>query len=66
MKSNRILRESKTLKNVVVTEIHFVKDESEQSEVRANEVKNLIAQMIELSHKRGRPTKINVEILDAA
>lgn len=54
-------RESKTLNEVNVLEIIFVVDESTFSVSRTAEVKKLIAQMIELAHKRGRPTKSNLE-----
>lgn len=54
-------RESKTLNEVNVLEIIFVADESTFSVSRTAEVKKLIAQMIELAHKRGRPTKSNLE-----
>ncbi len=43
--------------NVQSMKLEFIKDESGQSASRSAEVLNLIAQMIELSHKRGRPSK---------
>ena len=59
-------RESKTLRNVQVIEIQFLKDNSENCGARTDEARNLIAQMIDLSHKRGRPTKLAKEVLNAA
>lgn len=46
--------------------LEFVKDESGNSRERTEEVRNLIAQMIELSHKRGRPRKEEEEVSNAA
>ena len=52
MKNNRKLkRESKTMRNPKVIEIHFVKDESSYSDFRVEEAKNLIAQMILLNEE---------------
>lgn len=59
-------RESKTLRNAKVIEVVFLRDESVSSEIRITEAKNLIAQMIELSHRRGRPRKVEEESEDAA
>lgn len=57
---------SKTMRDVKVLELHFVKDESGYSRARTEEVRNLVAQIIELSHKRGRPSKTDLEVSDAA
>ncbi|MBL7670346.1 MAG: hypothetical protein JNM39_07650 [Bdellovibrionaceae bacterium] len=54
------------MRNVKVVSFEFVKDESGSSAERTEEVRNLIAQMIELSHKRGRPTKFDEEEKNAA
>lgn len=59
-------RESKTMNEVNVLEVIFVADESTFSASRTAEVKKLIAQMIELSHKRGRPSTQNMEDLEDA
>lgn len=59
-------RESKTMTEVSVIEIKFVKDDLDSCATRTQEVRNLIAQMIEMSHKRGRPSKHIEEISDAA
>jgi hypothetical protein len=59
-------RESKTMTEVSVIEFKFTKDDSDSSASRTQEVSNLIAQMIEMSHKRGRPSKHDEEISDAA
>lgn len=56
----------KTMRNVKVIGFEFVKDESGNSRERTEEVRNLIAQMIELSHKRGRPKKDDEEVPNAA
>lgn len=66
MRRKRHQRESKTMRNVKVAEIVFLRDVSESNDVRIAEAKNLIAQMIELSHQRGRPAKSNEEVADAA
>ena len=66
MRKPRYNRGAKTMKDVKVVSFEFIKDESESSAARTEEVKNLIAQMIELSHKRGRPTKDEEEIPNAA
>lgn len=66
-RANRKLpRESKTLRNAKVIEVVFMKDESVSDEIRITEAKNLIAQMIEMSHRRGRPRKVEKENEDAA
>lgn len=57
---------SKTMKDVKVIEVTFVKDESGSCAERTSEVRKLIAQMIELSHKRGRPAKEEEEVSNAA
>jgi hypothetical protein len=57
---------SKTIKEVKVINLEFVKDDSGKSRERTDEIRNLIAQMIELSHKRGRPSKEEVEVSNAA
>ncbi|MBL7544864.1 MAG: hypothetical protein JNL11_13690 [Bdellovibrionaceae bacterium] len=57
---------SKTMKDVKVIEVTFVQDDSGSSAERTREVRKLIAQMIELSHKRGRPAKEEEEISNAA
>lgn len=59
-------RKSKTMREVQVIQLDFVRDGSERAESRTNEVKNLIIQMIELSHKRGRPMKDEKEVPHAA
>jgi len=59
-------RKSKTMRDVQVIQLDFVRDESERAESRTNEVKNLIVQMIELSRKRGRPMKDEKEVPYAA
>ncbi len=59
-------RESKTLRNVKVIEVVFLRDESIFSEMRITEAKNLIAQMLEMANKRGRPRKVTEESEDAA
>ena len=66
MKKPRYSRGAKTMKDVKVASLEFVKDESGNSRDRTEEVRNLIAQMIELSHKRGRPTKEDEEVPNAA
>lgn len=66
LRRKRPPRESKTMRNVKVTEIVFLRDVSESCDVRVAEAKNLIAQMIELSHQRGRPAKSAEEMKDAA
>lgn len=57
---------SKTMRDVKVLNLRFVKDESGNSRERTEEVRKLIAQMIELSHKRGRPEKDDLGVSDAA
>lgn len=59
-------RESKTLRNAKVIEVVFLRDESVSDEIRITEAKNLIAQMIEMSHRRGRPRKVEAEDENAA
>lgn len=59
-------RKSKTMREVKVIQFDFVRDDSEKSAIRTNEVRNLIVQMIEFSHKRGRPVKEEKEFKDAA
>jgi len=59
-------RVSKTLNEIKVLGIHFVRDDTRNSLARTNEVKTLIAQMIEFSRKRGRPALNYLEDLDAA
>lgn len=54
------------MKDVKVISLEFVKDDSGSSAERTQEVRKLIAQMIELSHRRGRPSKEEEEISDAA
>ena len=54
------------MKDIRVSKFEFVKDESSQSVDRSEEAINLIAQMIELSHKRGRPMKEDQELNHAA
>lgn len=54
------------MKDVKVIIFEFVKDESAKRQARTEEAQNLIAQMIELSHKRGRPSKNEEEVLNAA
>lgn len=54
------------MRDVKVVSFEFVKDESGNSLERTEEVRNLIAQMIELSHKRGRPKKDDEELKNAA
>ena len=56
----------KTMRDVKVVSFEFVKDENDYSRERTEEVRNLIAQMIELSHKRGRPKKDDEELKNAA
>lgn len=56
----------KTMRNLKVVNINFVKDESIKSEERTVEVTNLLAQMIGLSHKRGRPIEKREEVEDVA
>ncbi len=57
---------SKTMNRVNVIDICFVTDDSGRSAARTEEVRKLIAQMINLSHKRGRPSANCMEDLDAA
>ena len=45
------------MRDVKVIEVTFVQDDSGSSAERTREARKLIAQMIELSHKRGRPAK---------
>ena len=59
-------RESKTMRNAKVIEVVFLKDESESNDIRISEAMNLIAQMIEMSHQRGRPRKVSEEKENAA
>jgi len=59
-------RGTKTMKEVKVVRFEFVKDESHSCEARTEEVRDLIAQMIELSHQRGRPKKEEQEVCNAA
>jgi hypothetical protein len=66
MRKPRYNRGAKTMKDVKVVSIEFVKDESGLSSERTQEVRNLIAQMMELSHKRGRPSKEEEEVPNAA
>ena len=66
MRRERKRRKSKTLKDIRVMKFEFVKDESSHSVDRSDEAINLIAQMIELSHKRGRPSKEDQEFDHAA
>ena len=66
MRRKRQTRESKTMRDVKVIEVIFVRDNSESCDVRADEARNLIAQMIERSHQRGRPAKVIEEEQDAA
>lgn len=54
------------MKEIKVLTIEFVNDESGKSRERTEEIKNLIVQMLELAHKRGRPTKEEKEVADAA
>ncbi len=58
--------DSKTLRIIETVQVEFVRDTSGTSQSRTNEAKNLIVQMIELSQKRGRPSKDRKEIKDAA
>lgn len=57
---------SKTMKTVNVISFKFEKDSSGLSEARTKEIKNLLAQVIESSHKRGRPSKNEIEVENAA
>lgn len=57
---------SKTMKTVCVASFEFVKDDSGLSESRTQEVKILLSQIIESSHKRGRPSKLDQEVDNAA
>jgi len=66
MSKQRYKRESKTMSEVSVIELKFVPDDLESSATRTHEVRNLISQMIEMSHRRGRPAKQIEEISDAA
>jgi len=66
MRKPRYKRGEKTMKDVKVISVEFVKDDSGSSAQRTQEVRKLIAQMIELSHKRGRPSKEDEEISNAA
>ena len=66
MRRKRPPHESKTMQKVKVIEVVFVRDESESSDVRVDEARNLIAQMIDGSHQRGRPAKFDEELKDAA
>lgn len=66
MRKPRYKRGAKTMKDVKVISVEFVKDDSGSSAQRTQEVRKLIAQMIELSHKRGRPSKEDEEISNAA
>ena len=54
------------MSEVSVIELKFVPDDLESSATRTHEVRNLISQMIEMSHRRGRPAKQIEEISDAA
>lgn len=54
------------MKDIKMTTIEFVIDDSGKARERTEEVKNLIAQMLELANKRGRPTKDTNEVADAA
>lgn len=60
------IKESKTMRGAKVNEVIFLKDESINAESRIAEVRNLVAQMIEMSHQRGRPKKSTKEIENAA
>jgi hypothetical protein len=66
MRKPRYKKGRKTMRDVKVIGFEFVKDESGNSRERTEEVRNLIAQMIELSHKRGRPNKDDEEVPNAA
>lgn len=66
MRKPRYKGASKTMRNVKVINFEFVKDETGNSRERTEEVRNLIAQMIELSHKRGRPLKEDKDLPNAA
>ena len=66
MRKPRYKQGCKTMKDVKVIGFEFIKDESGNSSERTEEVRNLIAQMIELSHKRGRPNKDDEGVLNAA
>ena len=66
MRRKRQTRKSKTMTNVRVAEVIFLRDTSDSSDARADEARNLIAQMIQLSHQHGRPAKEDEEMKDAA
>ncbi|HEY8269830.1 MAG TPA: hypothetical protein VIG33_03015 [Pseudobdellovibrionaceae bacterium] len=58
--------ESKTMNEVIVIKVEFVKDASSHSAKRSKEVTDIISQMIQLSHKRGRPSQQQQEMEDVA
>jgi hypothetical protein len=62
----KVRREARTLKDVKVIGIELVRDNSDDSAARTEEARNLIAQMIEMSHQRGRPRKEEKEVPNAA
>lgn len=66
MSRRNLKRESKTLTDIATTEIKLIIEDSQMNSTRTQEVRNLISQMIELAHKRGRPLKEVEEILNAA
>ncbi len=66
MSQRNLKRESKTLTDIAMTEIKLIIEDSQMNSTRTQEVRNLISQMIELAHKRGRPLKEGEELLNAA
>ena len=66
MRTPRYKRGAKTMKDVKVIDVTFVRDDSGSSAERTTEIRKLIAQMIEFSHKRGRPAKAEEGDSDAA
>ena len=54
------------MRNVKVIEVVFVRDNLDSCDERVDEARNLIAQMIEASHRRGRPEELVKEAQDAA
>ena len=66
MRGNGERRLSRTLRDVRVISIEFVVDDAPESEARTMEVRKLISEMIESSHRRGRSAKEAKEVKDAA
>ncbi len=59
-------KESKTVTEIKRVEIKMIEDQSPSSAARSDEAKDIIATMIGLAHKMGRPRKYEREYDDVA